>query len=340
MKTPPAPQSVLIYSMGEVIGDGLIKLPFIASLRDAFPGATIHWCAAKGSTVYSTALKAIVAGFIDEVIDGGVTGTRVSDLILLRQPFGGRRFDVVIDTQTNVRRSLVVKRAISQKSGLFVSPAAEFRLSQHKLTAPWPEAMVDRLQMLASMAAGRPVAAKPVALTDPRAIEAAAALLPDGPEYVGFAPGAGGVSKRWPLERFIALAQAQTAQGRTPVFFIGPDEAEMAAPVCAALPTALFPETGRSDDFPDIKGPLLVIALASRLTAAVANDSGPGHMLAAGGSPLLSLQGVRRKAVKFHPAASRLTMLIAEDFGAPLDMTAIPLEEAQRALDALIAEVG
>ncbi len=334
--TPP--KSVLIYSMGEVIGDGLIKLPFIASLRDAFPDATIHWCAAKGSTVYSTALSAIVAGFIDEVIDSGVTGIEVSDLVLLRKPFGGRRFDVVIDTQTNVRRSLVVKRAISQNSGLFVSPAADFRFSDRKLTAPWPEAMVDRLQMLASMAAGRPVAARPVALTDPRALEAAAALLPTGPAYIGFAPGAGGVSKRWPLERFIALAQAQAGRGRTPVFFIGPDEAQMAAPIRATIPRALFPETARTDAFTDIKGPLLVIALASRLTAAVANDSGPGHMLAAGGAPLLSLQGVRRKAVKFHPAARRLTMLIAEDFGSPLDMTAIPLEEAARALDALIAE--
>jgi len=329
--------SVLIYSMGEVIGDGLIKLPFIASLKEAFPKASIHWCAAKGSTVYSTSLKTIVAGFIDEVIDSGVTGINVSDLMLLRKPFGGRRFDVVIDTQTNVRRSLVVKRARA-RDGVFVSPAADFRFSQRKLTAPWPEAMVDRLQRLASMAAGREVAARPVALTDPRALEAAAALLPAGPTYIGFAPGAGGVSKRWPLDRFIALAQAQAGQGRTPVFFIGPDEAEMAAPVRAAVPDALFPETARADAYPDIKGPPLVIALASRLTAAVANDSGPGHMLAAGGAPLLSLQGIRRKAVKFHPAASRLTMLIAEDFGSPLDMTAIPLEEAARALDALIAE--
>jgi ADP-heptose:LPS heptosyltransferase len=324
--------------MGEVIGDGLIKLPFIASLRGAFPGATIHWCAAKGSTVYSSVLKAIVAGFIDEVIDSGVTGVAVSDLLLLSRPFGGRRFDVVIDTQTNVRRSLVVKRAISGGGGLFVSPAADFRFSQRKLTAPWPEAMVDRLQMLASMAAGRTVAAEPVKLTDPRALEAAALLLPAGPEYVGFAPGAGGVSKRWPLERFIALAEGQAGQGRTPVFFIGPDEAEMAAPVRAALPKALLPEAARSDAFSDIKGPLLVVALASRLAAAVANDSGVGHMLAAGGAPLLSLQGVRRKAVKFHPAARRLAMLIAEDFASPLDIAAIPLEEAARALDALIAK--
>jgi ADP-heptose:LPS heptosyltransferase len=332
-------RSVLIYSMGEVIGDGLIKLPFIASLKDAFPRASIHWCAAKGSTVYAHALKPIVAGLIDEVIDAGVTGVKVSDLLLLRKPFGGRRFDVVIDTQTNVRRTLVVKRARAA-GGVFVSPAAAFRVSDVKQTAPWPEAMVDRLQVLASLAAGRRIEARPLALTDQGALTAAATLLPDGARYIGFAPGAGGVVKRWPLERYIALAAAQATAGRTPVFFLGPDEMEMADQVRAALPGAVFPEFGRTDPFQTVKGPLLVVALASRLAAAVANDAGPGHMLAAGGAPLLTLQRDRRRAVKFHPAARRLKMLIAEDFpgGGGLDMEAIPLEEAERALAALIAD--
>jgi ADP-heptose:LPS heptosyltransferase len=187
------------------------------------------------------------------------------------------------------------------------------------------------------MAAGRPVAARPVTLTDERAMQVASAILPTGPAYVGFAPGAGGVSKRWPLDRYIALAKGQAAHGRTPVFFLGPDEVEMAEAVRAAIPTALFPESGRTDAFQDIKGPLLVVALASRLIAAVANDAGPGHMLAAGGAPLLSLQGIKRKAVKFHPAAPRLKMLIAEDYG-PADMTAIPLADAAQALEDLIAE--
>ncbi len=339
------PRSVLIYSMGEVIGDGLIKLPFIASLKTAFPEATIHWCAAKGATVYATALAPIVAGLIDEVIDSGVTGVALSDLLPLKRPFGGRRFDVVIDTQTNVRRALVAKRARASREGgmggVFVSPAAGFRLSDLKPAAPWPEAMVDRLQALASIAAGRRIEARPVSLTDARALAAAEALLPPGPAYVGFAPGAGGVVKRWPLDRYIALAKVQAAAGRTPVMFLGPDEAEMADQVRAAVPGALFPETQRTDAFQDVAGPLLVVALASRLIAAVANDAGPGHMLAAGGAPLLSLQRDRRRAVKFHPAARALSMLIAEDYPAgtaSLDMAAIPVEDAQRALDALIAE--
>jgi ADP-heptose:LPS heptosyltransferase len=322
--------SVLIYSMEEVIGDGLIKLPFVAAVRAAFPEARITWVAAKGHTVYATALKGVVEGLIDEVITQGITGAKAADFLLLRRPFDGRKFDVVIDTQTNVRRSLVVKRA----ARLFVSPAADFRLSDRK-PAVWPEAMVDRLMVLLSLAAGRDVAFEPVRLSDPRTLAAADVLLPAGPTYVGFAPGAGGEVKRWPLDRYLALAQGQAAQGRTPVFFLGPGEADIIAAVRAALPTVLIPEVERTDDLQDVKGPLLVVALAGRLAAAAANDAGPGHMLAAGGSPLLSLQLERRKAVKFHPAAERLEMLIAEDYGEG-GMAAIPYADAAAALDRLV----
>lgn len=323
-------RSVLVYSMGEVIGDGLIKLPFLAAVRRAFPEAKLVWCAAKGETVYATSLKPVAEGLIDEVIASGVTGAGLADLLTLRRPFGGQRFDVIIDTQTNVRRSLVCKRA---RGGVFVSPSADFKLSDRRPEA-WPEALVERLSCLLALAAGREVGFSPVPLTNPRAIEAARTLLP-ARGYVGFAPGAGGKVKRWPIDRYLELARRQLARGRTPVFFLGPDDKEEALTVRQRIPEALTPELDRTDDFQDVKGPLLAIALAGRLDAAVANDAGPGHMLAAGGAPLLSLQQIKRKAVKFHPAARRLEMLVAEDYGSE-DMAGIPLADAEAALERLL----
>lgn len=314
--------SVLVYSMGEVIGDGLIKLPFVAGLRAAFPEAKISWCAAKGSTVYAGPLKGVVEGLIDEVITAAPTGAGALDWLPWVKPFGGRTFDLVIDTQENVRRSAVAARA-----GRRVVSAAGRR-------ADWPEAVVDRLGVLLAEAAPG-ATLQPLKLTDPRALEAANALLPFGEVCVGFAPGAGGAEKRWPLANYIALAKLQEAKGRKAVFFFGPDEAEDAATARAAMPNALFPETDRTDAYTDIKGPLLVIALALRLAAAVANDAGPGHMLAAGGAPLLSLQKNRRKAVKFRPAAQRLEVLVAEDYGG--GMEALPVDSAAQALERLLA---
>lgn len=322
-------QTVLIYSMGEVIGDGLIKLPFIAGLRAAFPQARISWCAAKGQTVYAGPLKAVVAGYVDEVLTAGPTGAGALDVLPWVKPFGGRTFDLVIDTQENLRRSLVARRAAK---GLFVSAAAQARKPD------WPPAVVDRLARLLALATGGTGAPRPLALTDPDALAAAQALLPGGPTYVGLAPGAGGQDKRWPLERYLELARRLQDSGRQPVFFFGPDEAAEAEAARAAVPAALFPERDRVDGSPAIKGPLLAIALAGRLSAAVANDAGPGHMLAAGGAPLLSLQKDHRKAVKFRPAARRLELLVAQDYGD--DMAALPLEAVDAALRRLIAGVS
>ncbi|PVM83934.1 ADP-heptose--LPS heptosyltransferase [Caulobacter radicis] len=319
-------QTVLIYSMGEVIGDGLIKLPFIAGLRAAFPDARITWCAAKGDTVYDGPLKRVVAGYIDEILKDGVTGVGALDVLPWVKPFGGRTFDLVVDTQENLRRSLVARRA---SRGRFVSAAMQARKPD------WPPAVVDRLARLLSMASDGQGALRPLTLTERDANAAAAALLPEGPTYIGLAPGAGGQEKRWPLESYLDLARAQQAAGRTPVFFFGPDEAADAAVTRAGVPGALFPEADRTDGYPGVKGPILAIALAGRLSAAVANDAGPGHMLAAGGAPLLSLQLNRRKAVKFRPAARRLEMLCAEDYGE--GMPALPPQAVKAALDTLIA---
>ena len=318
-------QTVLIYSMGEVIGDGLIKLPFIAGLRAAFPQARISWCAAKGETVYTTALKAVVAGYVDEVILDGANGAGALDSLPWRKPFGGRQFDLVIDSQENLRRSGVARRG----AGKFVSAAHQARAKD------WPVAVTDRLARLLALATDGQGAPTPLTLNNPDALKAAEALLPAGPTYVGLAPGAGGQDKRWPLENYLELARRVVAKGWTPVFLFGPDEAEDAATAARDVPWALQPERHRTDGFTTVKGPLLVIALAGRLAAGVANDAGPGHMLAAGGAPLLSLQQDRRKSVKFRPAARRLEMLVAEDYGD--GMGALPVDAAWSALEKLVS---
>jgi ADP-heptose:LPS heptosyltransferase len=324
--------SVMIYSMGEVIGDGLIKLPFAAAVRDAFPDAWIVWCAAKGSTVYAGALKAAVAGLIDEVLMTGRMGARLSDH--LANPFDGRRFDLVIDTQGNLSRGLYARRG----ARLFVSRVAGVvgLRRQSPRGQPPPIAMLDRLTDLLAVAAGRKVPLRVVTLGDSQTLAAAEVLLPDGPSYVGFAPGAGGPEKRWPLERYFDLAARVRDAGHRPVFFFGPDEGADLDRARAAAPGALFPEFDRGDGFADVRGPLLVIALAGRLAAAVANDAGPGHMLAVGGAPLLSLQRTHWLAAKFKPSASRLSMLVAEDYGQ--GMEAIPVDDAWRALRELMRD--
>ncbi len=293
--------SVLVYSREEISGDGLIKLPFVAAVRDAFPQARFSWCAASGRTVYATTLRPVVDGIIDELLLEGALGLKASDA--LRRPFGGRRFEVVIDTQAVLARSLYVRRAALS---VFVSSSAGFRLSRRR-PAVWPEAMLDRLQVLVSLAAGREVALRPLQLADARARAAAEALLPPGPTYVGFAPGAGGAERRWPLDRYLALAWRQLQRGRTPVIFAGPAEADELPAMREGCPGALFPQFAAGAGAAEVPPVLLTIALAGRLAGAVANDAGPAHMLAAGARPCSACSGSgarRRSSALLRPARS------------------------------------
>jgi ADP-heptose:LPS heptosyltransferase len=322
---------ILVYSGLELLGDGVMKLPFVRALRRCFPAAHITWLAGKGKTVYADTLAPLVGDCLDEVIEAAGIGSRASEL--LRRPLPGRRFDLVIDTQRRVLTSLILRRI---RSECFISGAADFLLSSRrpKRGTRKPPSMIAQLFALLELAAGRTV----VPVFDLALGETwrrqAASLLPAGPCYIGIAPGAGGAHKRWPRERFVALAQGQIAAGRAAVFLLGPDEAGWHGALREAVPGALFP-LQQAEPAADAASPLLTLAVAQRLAAAIANDSGTGHLIAASGCPLVSLFGPTR-AEKFAPAARRLAIVEAQHFGAS-EMAAIPLDAVAASLERVLA---
>ena len=62
-------KNILIFSNGEKIGDGLIKLPFIQEVRRRFIKSKIHWMTNKGTTVYNSRLKHIASQYIDVIYE-------------------------------------------------------------------------------------------------------------------------------------------------------------------------------------------------------------------------------------------------------------------------------
>lgn len=325
--------SVLVHVGLDRLGDGLLKLPFVRGLRSAFPNAKLTWFAGKDTTVYARALAPLVSGALDEIIEFGGVGVEPRELFRSR-PLPERRFDLIIDTQRIVWTSLAAWRI---RHGMFVSPAARFLLSAKKPPAGYkfPKAMQRQMLDLLEIASGgryETPSGLELDLPDARRHEAAE-LLPDGPRYVGFAPGSGGRPKCWPLERFISVAGVAAAEGAVPVFLIGPQEEEWAAQIMAALPEALLPLQAGGGPAAHGYDPLLTIALGERLGSAVSNDSGIGHMLAVAGAPLVALYGPTVYE-KFPPMTKQITVIRAETFGAR-EMAAIPVEAVSRALAAL-----
>lgn len=328
--TPSTPSTILIYAGQELMGDGFIKLPFARALRMAFPGAHLTWLAGKGRTVYAFELKPLVAGVLDAVINDANIGSETTELLGPR-PLDGRRFDLVIDTQSRVLTTLILRRI---RHGRFVSQTAKYLFSNARPPRGYkkPGHLHHRLFDLASLAAGRTVA-DPGPAPLPDAVRAEATrLLPDGAPFIGLAPGAGHRFKCWPLDNYIALARQQVARGRVPVFILGPSERDWHQPLAAAVPDARFP----NQDPDAVVTPLLTLALGQRLVAAVANDGGTGHILAESGVPLVSLWGPTAVA-KAYPMARRLKLVTAQSFGGDA-MTLIPVDAVAAALETLLAD--
>jgi ADP-heptose:LPS heptosyltransferase len=328
-----APRTVGVYSFEDILGDGLMKVVFLRGLRAAFPGARITWMTTLGSA-YAHGLRDVAGPpLLDRVVERCGVGATPREW--LKPPPRLGPFDLLLDTQKLAWRTISAWRVPHHR----FRTAATLRRGLDG-TKIGPHAL-DTLFALLEAACGHAVPRDLAPLALPAALVAAAAEALPGPgtRRIALAPGAGAAARRWPLERFAALARAQSAAGREPVFLLGPEEGAWRAQLAAEVPGALFPEEHPAfaallrDAGPK---PLRAVAVAARCAAGVANDGGPAHMIAASGTPLVSLFGPS-SPTKFRPVVARGIVVRAQDHGGPA-MERIPVEAAAAALERLLAE--
>ena len=100
-------------------------------------------------------------------------------------------------------------------------------------------------------------------------------------------PGAGWGAKRWPSERYGAVAAELHAEGFTVLVNAGPNEKEIAAEVVRASGGV-----ARAPDFTTPNSTLeRLIALTRRVSLVIAGDTGPLHLACALGKPVVGIYG-------------------------------------------------
>lgn len=318
-------QTIGVLSGLEIIGDALIKLPFLRALRTAYPRAKIHWITTKGPTSYSGPLRETVRPLLDEIHE--------TPAWLSAPHTGAPTFDLLIDTRGRWKLALIARKLPHK---IFVAPAFRFLFSDLRppLFSSRPNRLSDRLLQLVELAAGSLPLVTGRLAAPPEMMDKAHRILPEGPIYVGFAPGAGNPIKKWPLDHFIKVAQLQVRMNRLPVFILGPDEMGLYDELFRAVPEAIFPlqahEAWGSKEISIEK----TLALGHCLDVAVTNDSGTSHMLAAVDCPLVSLFGPT-SASKLAPSVSLSVVLCAQDYGSE-EMRAIPPEAVHEAVNKVI----
>ncbi len=125
------------------------------------------------------------------------------------------------------------------------------------------------------------------------------------PPFVLLVPGAAPHRplKRWPPAYYAALAAKIAADGMQPVILGGGVEAEIAAEISALCPDAvnLCGKTSFAD----------IAALARQAALAVGNDTGPMHLIAAAGCPVISLFSGDSDPAQSAPHGADVTVLRA-----------------------------
>ncbi len=322
------PQKILVFEGEDLLGDGLLKLPFVHALRATYPLAEIHWWAGYGKTAFKTALAPLVEGFFTDIKEHAFGGLGWKNIITLKR-FAHEEFDLIIDTQRDLKVTLLLKKVPHKK---FLSSTHLYMLSDFKPAKrkkPKSEHLVDKLLFLLEVVGGKGIVAPFTTLPPAYKIPMQTYFSPRK-TYVGISPGAGQAKKCWPLENFIQVGRELVAKNKVPVFILGPQEQSWKDMLQHVVPESLFP----LQEHPEwLESPLYTAGLASYLTCAVANDSGTGHLLALGGTPLISLFG-KTKAEKVHPFAKKLIILKAHDYGS-MEVKDIPVKDVLKALSQL-----
>lgn len=195
---------------------------------------------------------------------------------------------------------------------------------------------------LASSVAGDDLAAvEPLVPVDPEAESWCSAWLAEtfrgeSRPIALIAPGAGWGAKRWPPERYAAVAQGLARRGLHVVVNAGPGEVPLAATVAAggvAVPLiATLPQ---------------LIALTRRIALCIGGDTGPLHLACALGRPVVGIYGptdpsrngpygTRARVLRSPESRRDHARRIAPDPG----LLTITAEDVLRAAGELLAEEG
>jgi heptosyltransferase-1 len=286
------------------VGDVLHALPVLSALRQIHPDARIDWVVEDRAAGLLTERKDL-----DRVVvlpRGALRAARGRPFRLARSARGflrdlrSVRYDAAIDLQGNLKSGVVLRASGARlRFGMDRATGKEGNhLFSTRRTHPPRRARHRVERNLAVLAAflGRPVPYVPPGFpTSPEEIAAAEVALAEagvlGRPFAALHPGTSGFGsfKRWPAERFADLARRLRASGTAVVVTHAPAERTLAERVVETAG-----EGARRIESPGFG---FLAEVLRRATLFVAADTGPLHLAALLGTPVLGLFGPKDPAV-------------------------------------------
>jgi heptosyltransferase-1 len=288
-RTPLAeinPQRIALIKPS-ALGDIVHALPVLSALRHRFPQSHITWIVNRA---YEPLLKNhpdldATLAFDRGALKKGVVSTAMT-AVRFAQSLRGANFDLAIDLQGLFRSGLMTfATGAARRVGLSTAREGASHFYTDVISTPGLKEAhaVDRCWRVAEEFGSGDEAKQFRIPVDPDAhswVQSQFGKL-DQP-YMVVAPGARWLTKRWPPEHFAELARiAHDRIGGTAIFIGTIDETPLAEEVIELAGVPSLNLCGQTSL------PKLVAVLAAA-DAVVANDSGPLHIAAALGRPVVA----------------------------------------------------
>ncbi|MGA7830260.1 MAG: glycosyltransferase family 9 protein [Terracidiphilus sp.] len=307
---------MLIVRLG-AMGDILHALPAVTALRQAHPDWTIDWIVEPRWRALLTAdgsrdgERNSAQPLIDRLHFAATkewrkapfsTQTR-AEFTALRAALRAGEYDAVLDLQGAIRSALLARLTGCRRLIGEAEPrerAASWLFTERVATRG--AHVIEQDMELASAVAGDDLKLPAPLLPVDQAAEAwVDGILPASlhTPVILINPGAGWGAKRWPAERYAAVAQELIARGCRVLVNAGPGEERLAEPVVrqtSGAATALTCSLAQ------------LIALTRRISLAIAGDTGPLHLACALGRPVVGIYGPTDPS-RNGPFGSRFTVL-------------------------------
>ena len=284
----------LIVRLG-ALGDVVHAIPVAAALRRAFPSARIDWLvSAKHREILDLVPVIDRRLVINDRSDASGGASLVGAVDQLRRA----GYDVAIDLQGLIKSALLARSSGAARVVGFASSYARERFARLFYTEAFDPGrggiydpretrhVVDiNLALLQTLGITSASVEFPIEIVDSPAARNAAQQARG--RYALLNPGAGWPNKRWPPARFAAIASIlRERYALTSVVLWGPGEQALAGEVAAAADGAAIvsPPTTIAD----------LVALARGAALMISGDTGPTHVAAAVGTPIIGIYGPTR----------------------------------------------
>ncbi len=313
MRTPA--NRILIVLLG-AIGDVVRALPLANRMRTGYPDAHIAWAVEPRSAPVLAEHRAL-----DEVLvfeRGG--GTRAF-LAFLRRVHA-ERFDLVLDLQRHLKSGLVSRASAAPvRIGFHRQNAKELNWLWNTHTITPVEGRGWKLEQYLRFADFLELPPEPprfdLRLTSAEDTRVREVLAPVTRPFAALFLGSTWESRLWFADRYAAVIDALDARGLDAVLVGGTDVRALAAATLRQATRPPLDLTARTT----LRESYGVLA---RATVAIGPDSGPMHLAAAAGTPVVSLWGATTPA-RSAPVGSQDLVLVGRVACAPCYLRQCPI---------------